>query len=77
MQAFHMMNILCSSLVQSFLFTKEQTIKNDNDIIYTMINDCQHLRAQLSNNDFKFREKLSINNKMKFMKFFSQHSFLQ
>ena len=42
-----------------------------------MINDRQHLRTKFSNDDFKFREELSINNETKFMKFFSQHSFLQ
>ena len=72
-----MMNNLCFSFIQSFLFTKEQTIKNNNDTAHTMINDRQHLRAQLSNNNFKLREKLSINNETKLMKFFSQHSFLQ
>ena len=77
MQAFHIMNIFCSSLIQSFLFIKEQTIKNDNDTVYTIINDRQHLRTQLSNDDFEFREKLLINNETKFIKFLSQHSFLQ
>ena len=45
MQTFYMMNIFYLSLVQNFLFIKKQTIKNDNDIVHTMINDRQHLRA--------------------------------
>ena len=76
MQTLHMMNIFCLSLVQSFLFIKKQTIKNDNNIVYMMIDDRQHLRTQLLNNDFKLHEKFSINNEVKFMEFFSQHLFL-
>ena len=72
-----MINNFCSSLVQNFLFTKEQTIKNNNNIIHTMINDRQHLRTQFSNNDFEFHKKLSINNEVKLIKLSSQHLFLQ
>ena len=77
MQALHMVDNLCPSLVQSFLPTGEQTIKDDNDTAHTVVGDRQHLRAQLSNGGFELRGELSINNGAKLMKLPPQHPFLQ
>ena len=74
------MNLLknrCFLLINNFLFTSEQIIDEEMNEVHVVIEDNNHLKAQISLIDFQMSKSFYINALTISFKLFSQNSFVQ
>ena len=77
MKTLNLMNFLCFSFVQNFLFRKKQIINDENDNVRTIEKDVRHHCVQLFVVDFVLQNQFQIISYAKSMKFSHQYAFVQ